>query len=129
MNLQSVALIRPVFGSTRRFLNAWVNSEGNGQRCLAKRMSGQGRPHLGFDELCNAPITIPSIAGQEEIFTKVKYTFSNIAQTESEINQSLFNGVSPNSHRVSFEKYLAKVHEGCSYFSQTAADRFRAELS
>lgn len=70
-------------------MNAWFNSEGNGQKYFAKCMYGQGRPHLGFEELRVAPIAIPPIAEQREILSQVESLLSKITQAETEITRSL----------------------------------------
>ena len=86
---QSVALIRPVFELSSAFLNAWFNSEENGQRYFAKCIYGQGRPHLGFDELRVAPVALPTEGEQAEILQQVEAALSSITHAETEIEHSL----------------------------------------
>ena len=52
-------------------------------------MYGQGRPHLGFEELRVAPIAVPSLDEQTEIVSQVEAKLSNIAQADAEIKRSL----------------------------------------
>ena len=86
---QSVALIRPVYSELSKFINTWFNSAENGQRYFDKCMYGQGRPHLGFEELRVAPIAVPSLDEQTEIVSQVEAKLSNIAQADAEIKRSL----------------------------------------
>jgi len=63
---QSVALMRPVDPSVSRFTDLYLNST-PGRAIYERFMYGQGRPHLGFDQLRETPVPLPPIDEQHRI--------------------------------------------------------------
>lgn len=86
---QSVALMRPVIPGMSHFIEAYLVSHENGQRQFRRFIYGQGRPHLGFDQLRVTPVLLPSIAEQAAIFSAVSEKLSQIDAAEVAIDQSL----------------------------------------
>lgn len=86
---QSVALMRPVDNSISKFLEHYLVSPENGQRHFEKIIYGQGRPHLGFDELGTTPILIPPAAEQSEIVAQVEQRVSMLDQMNEMIGYGL----------------------------------------
>ena len=86
---QSVALMRPVLSLMSPFVEAYFVSHENGQRQFRRYIYGQGRPHLGFDQLRVTPILLPPLAEQKEIVTEVAEKLSQIEAAEVAIDHSL----------------------------------------
>jgi type I restriction enzyme S subunit len=66
---QSVALMRPVLRSLSHHLDAYLNSP-PGQAVFDRFMYGQGRPHLGFDQLTTTPVPLPPLDEARRIVTQ-----------------------------------------------------------
>jgi len=86
---QSVALMRPVEPATAPFCEAYMVSDEHGQATFAKYIYGQGRPHLGFDELRTTPICIPPLAEQLRIVAEVERRLSVIDELEALVETNL----------------------------------------
>lgn len=67
---QSVALMRPVIRSLSRYLDTYLNSP-PGQAVFDRFMYGQGRPHLGFEQLETTPVPLPPADEAERIVAVV----------------------------------------------------------
>jgi type I restriction enzyme S subunit len=68
---QSVALMRPAIRSLSRYLEAYLNSP-PGQAVFDGFMYGQGRPHLGFEQLETTPVPLPPADEAERIVALVE---------------------------------------------------------
>jgi type I restriction enzyme S subunit len=86
---QSVALVRPAMLEMAPYLNLWLNSPEHGQRYFAACMYGQGRPHLGFEQLAEAPIPVPPLAEQHRIVAEVDRRLSIVREVEAEVDTNL----------------------------------------
>ena len=52
-------------------------------------MYGQGRPHLGFEQLAAAPIALPPLAEQHSIVAEVDRRLSIVREVEAEVDANL----------------------------------------
>ncbi|MBA4176574.1 MAG: hypothetical protein C0505_08425 [Leptothrix sp. (in: Bacteria)] len=52
-------------------------------------MYGQGRPHLGFEQLAAAPIALPPVAEQHRIVAEVDRRLSIVRGVEAEVDANL----------------------------------------
>jgi type I restriction enzyme S subunit len=52
-------------------------------------MYGQGRPHLGFEQLAEAPIPVPPLAEQHRIVAEVDRRLSIVREVEAEVDTNL----------------------------------------
>ena len=86
---QSVALMRLVNPALSQFVEAYFVSHENGQRQFRRYIYGQGRPHLGFDQLRVTPVLLPPLAEQAEIVATVSEKLSQIEAAEVSIEHSL----------------------------------------
>jgi len=86
---QSVALIRPMIAANAAYLNLWFNSPDHGRRYFDRCMYGQGRPHLGFDQLAAMPITIPPPYEQVRIIAEVDRRLSIVREVDVEVDTNL----------------------------------------
>jgi type I restriction enzyme, S subunit len=86
---QSVALVRPVLAASAPYLNLWLNSPEHGRRYLDRCMYGQGRPHLGFEQLASMPIAIPPPDEQARIVAEVDRRLSIVREVEAEVDANL----------------------------------------
>lgn len=82
---QSVALVRPVDPRLAPFIEAYLMSPEGGQRQFQRYIYGQGRPHLGFDELRLTAIPLPPVEEQTVILQEVERQWSLFEQLETEI--------------------------------------------
>jgi len=80
---QSVALMRPVFAETSRFLEIFLNSAGHGLAEFTKWIYGEGRPHLSFDHLRETAVCLPPLPEQHEIVRRVEALFALADQIET----------------------------------------------
>ncbi|MFT3831326.1 MAG: restriction endonuclease subunit S [Opitutaceae bacterium] len=80
---QSVGLLRPVSASTARYLELYLASPENGQAIWKRFIYGQGRPHLGFDELRATAVALPPLAEQTRIVAEVERRLSVIEELET----------------------------------------------
>jgi type I restriction enzyme S subunit len=85
---QSVALIRPVFPTTARFLEIFLNSTGHGLAEWRKWIYGEGRPHLSFDNLRETLVCLPPLTEQQEIVRLVEALFALADQIEARFMQA-----------------------------------------
>jgi type I restriction enzyme S subunit len=76
---QSVALVRPVLGTLSRYLEGYLCSQGGGQAHFRKFTYGQGRPHLGFDQLQAMTIPLPPSMDQDRIVEETEQIISKVA--------------------------------------------------
>lgn len=81
---QSVALMRPAFRSLSRYLDAYLNSP-PGQAVFNGFMYGQGRPHLGFEQLETTPVPLPPADEAERIVALVEDKISVAAAVAAPI--------------------------------------------
>ena len=72
---QSVALIRPVLPEASPYLELFMNSLEHGRGQLLEYAYGEGRPHLSFDQLREAPILLPPLSEQGEIVRRAEALF------------------------------------------------------
>lgn len=86
---QSVALMRPVEGAISRFCEIYLTSDEHGQSSFAEYIYGQGRPHLGFDELRTTPVVLPPLAEQHRIVAEVERRLSIIDGLEALVETNL----------------------------------------
>jgi type I restriction enzyme S subunit len=86
---QSVALMRPVNAAYSRLLELNLISPDNGQRQFKRYVYGQGRPHLGFDQLRTTPILIPPEFEQQEIVQQAEQRLSLLDLTHEMINTNV----------------------------------------
>lgn len=86
---QSVALMRPVEPRAAEFMEAYFVSWDNGQRQFRRYIYGQGRPHLGFDQLRITPIILPPLNEQVEIVAIASERLSQIDAAEAAIERDL----------------------------------------
>jgi type I restriction enzyme S subunit len=86
---QSVALMRPVLPGMSHFIEAYLVSQENGQRQFRRFIYGQGRPHLGFDQLRVTPVLLPSIDEQAAINSSISEKLSQIDAAELAIDHGL----------------------------------------
>lgn len=86
---QSVALMRPVLPETAEYIEGYFIAEHGAQKHFRRYIYGQGRPHLGFDDLRMTPVALPPLAEQLEIMAEVQQRLSIIDAAETTINRSL----------------------------------------
>lgn len=86
---QSVALVRPVDTRCSAFLEQYFVSDENGQRQFRRYIYGQGRPHLGFDELRVTAVVLPPLAEQAEIVREVEARLSVVDQLAAQVEANL----------------------------------------
>jgi type I restriction enzyme S subunit len=86
---QSVALMRPVVGDVAEYLEAYFVADHGGQKHFRRYIYGQGRPHLGFDELRMTPVVLPPISEQKQVTAEVEARLSVITSAEQQINASV----------------------------------------
>ncbi len=86
---QSVALVRPKLAANAPYLSLWLNSPEHGRRYFDRCMYGQGRPHLGFDQLASMPIAIPPPQEQARIVAEVDRRLSIVREVEADVDANL----------------------------------------
>jgi type I restriction enzyme S subunit len=86
---QSVALMRPVVPSVAKYLEAYFIADHGGQKYFRGYIYGQGRPHLGFDELRMTPVVLPPLHEQEQVIAEVEQHLSVIDAAEKQIEHGL----------------------------------------
>jgi type I restriction enzyme S subunit len=86
---QSVALVRPVLAASAPYLNLWLNSPEHGRRYFDLCMYGQGRPHLGFDQLASMPVAFPPPDEQARIVAEVDRRLSIVLEVEAAVDVNL----------------------------------------
>jgi len=72
---QSVALMRPAFPATCKYLEIYLNSQ-LGQQQYERFAYGQGRPHLNFGQLKATPLLLPPLAEQKQIVDEIERLLS-----------------------------------------------------
>ncbi len=72
---QSVAIMRPVEPRHAPYLNLYLNSESHGRGEYKRYTYGEGRPHLGFDQIRVTKILLPTLCEQREIVRRVDALF------------------------------------------------------
>lgn len=86
---QSVALMRPVVASVAKYLEAYFIADHGGQKYFRGYIYGQGRPHLGFDDLRNTPVVLPPLHEQGQMIAEVEQHLSIIDAAEKQIEHGL----------------------------------------
>jgi type I restriction enzyme, S subunit len=86
---QSVALLRPVDPSIAPYLEIYLNSPEHGQRQFEQFMYGQGRPHLGFDQIRTTRVLLPPPDELDQIVTEVERRLTVIEDIDSTLSASL----------------------------------------
>jgi type I restriction enzyme, S subunit len=86
---QSVALMRPVVADIAKYLEAYFVADHGGQKHFRRYIYGQGRPHLGFDELRMTPVLLPPLPEQEQVTSEVEERLTVIASAEQQIEANL----------------------------------------
>jgi type I restriction enzyme S subunit len=79
---QSVALLRPVRACAAKYMEAFLCSESGGQAHFRKFTYGQGRPHLGFDQLQAVIVPLPPAREQEVIIEKIEEIVSSLSKVQ-----------------------------------------------
>ena len=79
---QSVALLRPALACAAKYLEAFLCSENGGQAHFRKFTYGQGRPHLGFDQLQAVIVPLPPAREQEVIIEKLEEIVSSLSKVQ-----------------------------------------------
>lgn len=85
---QSVALVRPALPQISRYLEFFLAAEEHGQAQWRKVIYGQGRPHLGLDDLRRTAIPLCSLAEQGQIVAEIERHFSLAAAAEAALEQA-----------------------------------------
>lgn len=86
---QSVALMRPVVADVAKYVEAYFVADHGGQKHFRRYIYGQGRPHLGFDELRMTPVVLPPLPEQEQVMAEVEERLSIITSAEEQIERDL----------------------------------------
>ena len=86
---QSVSLMRPVVASVAKYLEAYFIADHGGQKYFRGYIYGQGRPHLGFDDLRNTPVVLPPLHEQGQMIAEVEQHLSIIDAAERQIEHGL----------------------------------------
>lgn len=109
---QSVALMRPVDTKMSQYLELYLASPENGQAIWKRFIYGQGRPHLGFDELCITAVALPPIAEQTRIVAEVEHYLSIIDKLETLVTTNLAraNHLKQSTLQKVFEYLPASAH-------------------
>jgi len=81
--------MRPVVSGVAKYLEAYFVADHGGQKHFRRYIYGQGRPHLGFDELRMTPIVLPSLHEQDQIVAEIEQRFSVIDAAETQIEHGL----------------------------------------
>ena len=90
---QSVALMRPVVVDVAKYLEAYFVADHGGQKHFRRYIYGQGRPHLGFDELRMTPVVLPPLPEQEQVMAEVEERLSVIISAEQQIETNVKRAV------------------------------------
>jgi type I restriction enzyme S subunit len=69
---QSVALARPVLTQMSKYLMFWLLAPRAGAAYFNKCMYGQGRPHLGFDQIKRTPVAVPPFDIMNAIVARIE---------------------------------------------------------
>ena len=69
---QSVALVRPVLPQTSKYLMFWLLAPRAGAGYFKKCLYGQGRPHLGFDQIKRTPVLVPPLDVMNAIVARIE---------------------------------------------------------
>ena len=86
---QSVALLRPVISTLSSFMEFYLASQENGQAQWRGYIYGQGRPHLGFEQIRMTVIPLPPLAEQKRIVEEVERRLSVVEELESLVTTNL----------------------------------------
>jgi type I restriction enzyme S subunit len=86
---QSVALLRPVISTLSSFMEFYLASQENGQAQWRGYIYGQGRPHLGFEQIRMTAIPLPPLAEQKRIVEEVERRLSVVEELESLVTTNL----------------------------------------
>ena len=86
---QSVALARPVLAQMSKYLMFWLLAPRAGVAYFNKCMYGQGRPHLGFDQIKRTPVLVPPADSMNAIVTRIEDQISLSEAAAVAVNKSL----------------------------------------
>jgi type I restriction enzyme S subunit len=75
---QSVALLRPALAEMGEYLEFYFNANCGAQGQFSELMYGQGRPHLGFDQLRELSVPLPPQPEQHEIVCRLNAAFARL---------------------------------------------------
>jgi type I restriction enzyme S subunit len=85
---QSVALARPVLTQLSKYLMFWLLAPRAGAAYFNKCMYGQGRPHLGFDQIKRTPVVVPPFDTMDTIVARIEDQISLSEATAVAVNNS-----------------------------------------
>jgi type I restriction enzyme S subunit len=86
---QSVALLRPTSTASSGFLELWLNSPLHGQQQLLERAYGEGRPHLGLDDVRDIAVALPSSLEQKQLVSRADTLFERGNQLDARVTAAL----------------------------------------
>lgn len=86
---QSVALVRPVLIETSPFVEWFLVSQEHGQKQFRAFTYGQGRPHLGFEQIAATLIALPPLPEQHRIVAEVERRLSVVDELEATVEKNL----------------------------------------
>jgi type I restriction enzyme S subunit len=86
---QSVALIRPVVRELQRTILYYFLAGAPGRDRLNKVIYGQGRPHLGFEDLRRMPVPVPPFAEQDRLLSAISSCQVAVRSIECELRAAL----------------------------------------
>jgi type I restriction enzyme S subunit len=72
---QSVAMLRPINPEFAPYLNLFLNCSQFGAGQFQRYIYGEGRPHLGFDQIRTTAVAFPPLSEQREIVCRVEVLF------------------------------------------------------
>jgi type I restriction enzyme S subunit len=83
---QSVALMRPVLPVLGRYLEVYLVAEHGGQKQFRRYIYGQGRPHLGFDQIRMTPVFLPPLVEQANLLDESDSRLGSLEHIEDHLS-------------------------------------------
>jgi len=81
---QSVALLRLTNPKLSRWVELFLNADAHGRGQIQELIYGQGRPHLGFDDIKRIAIKIPSERTLQATIQKIETSFAWLGKIATE---------------------------------------------